>query len=62
MVATLYATNDPFNTSRKGGAMKAKLAVAGLKWTVRYLRDHPKLIPGTVDDTLVKHFAKALGA
>ncbi|MHA7703388.1 hypothetical protein ACX9NE_26725 [Mycobacterium sp. ML4] len=41
--------------------MKAKLAKFLLVQVIRYLRDHPTLIPGEVDDWLVKQIANALG-
>jgi hypothetical protein len=41
--------------------MKAKLAVVVLKWAVKYLRNHPDLIPGHIDDSLIKVLASVLG-
>ena len=41
--------------------MQAKLAWAVLNWAVRYLRDHPEKIPGTIDDKLIPWIAEALG-
>ena len=41
--------------------MKAAVAQWLFKQVIRYLRDHPTLIPGEVDDWLVKQIANALG-
>ena len=40
--------------------MKAKLAVAAVKWGVKYLRDHPDLIPGEIDNRIITWLAEAL--
>ncbi|AEJ95013.1 hypothetical protein X821_gp101 [Mycobacterium phage Zaka] len=42
-------------------ALQAKLAVYVLKQAVKYLKNHPDLIPGEVDDVIVRVLAKALG-
>jgi len=41
--------------------MKAKLAVAALKWAVKYLRGHPDLIPGEIDNRIIGWLAEGLG-
>lgn len=46
---------------RKAHQMKAKAARFLLVWIIRYLRDHPTLIPGEVDDRVVRQIASALG-
>ena len=41
--------------------MRKLIAVFALKQAVKYLRKHPDLIPGPVDDWIVNLLAKQLG-
>lgn len=41
--------------------MKQAVLVFLLKQIVKYLKNNPDLIPGTVDDALIKLLASALG-
>ncbi|AHG24052.1 hypothetical protein SEA_LITTLEGUY_7 [Mycobacterium phage LittleGuy] len=42
-------------------ALQVKLAVFALKQGVKFLKNHPDLIPGEIDDAVVKVLALALG-
>ncbi|APL99600.1 hypothetical protein KIY73_gp06 [Mycobacterium phage Camperdownii] len=42
-------------------ALQGKLAVFALKQAVKFLKDRPDLIPGEIDDAIVKVLALALG-
>ncbi|QFP95493.1 hypothetical protein SEA_GAUGELDP_10 [Mycobacterium phage GaugeLDP] len=42
-------------------ALQVKIALFALKQGVKYLKNHPDLIPGEIDDAIVKVLAVALG-
>ncbi|AMS01004.1 hypothetical protein SEA_ARCHERNM_10 [Mycobacterium phage ArcherNM] len=42
-------------------ALQAQIAVFALKRAVKFLKEHPDLIPGEIDDAVVKVLALALG-
>ncbi|AHJ86375.1 hypothetical protein 40AC_11 [Mycobacterium phage 40AC] len=42
-------------------AIQVKIAIFALKKAVKFLKDRPDLIPGEIDDAVIKVLALALG-